>query len=231
MPPVGIRAGAVVLALTMLIGVVAIAGREPLRGALGRPTGGDRRTAQAAPTPVPLTTPGAQYHRQRVSGSTERSAGAAWLRPALAALGLAALLAAGVLLVRRLPGRSRAGRHGRVAAPAVGRSPDDDAAPATRAVEAATASLRGSADPRSGVIEAYARLEHVLAEHELGRGSSEAPREYLARVLRAHGAPERSLSTLTSLFEEARFSRHPVSEAERRRALGALEEARSALSI
>jgi uncharacterized protein DUF4129 len=69
----------------------------------------------------------------------------------------------------------------------------------------------------------------VLAERELGRRAPEAPREYLGRVLREHGMPKRSLTTLTALFEEARFSLHPISHSARRRALSALEDARLAL--
>ena len=79
------------------------------------------------------------------------------------------------------------------------------------------------------MIAAYARMELVLAARELGRRTPEAPREYLGRVLREQGMPERSLTTLTALFEEARFSRHPIPQSAPRRALGALENARAAL--
>jgi Domain of unknown function (DUF4129) len=91
------------------------------------------------------------------------------------------------------------------------------------------ASLRDPTDPRSAVIAAYARMEQVLAERDLGRRRPEAPREYLARVLREQGMPERSLTTVTVLFEEARFSLHPIPRSAPRRALSALEEAQLAL--
>lgn len=80
------------------------------------------------------------------------------------------------------------------------------------------------------MIAAYARMETVLAERQLGRRRPEAPREYLARVLGEGGMPEHSLSTLTGMFEEARFSRHPIPESAPRRALGELENARAALA-
>jgi len=99
-----------------------------------------------------------------------------------------------------------------------------------RALHAASAPLRDPADPRAAVIEAYARMEQVLAERDLGRRAPEAPREYLTRVLGTDGAPQRSLATITALFEEARFSRHPISQSARRRALGELENARAALA-
>jgi hypothetical protein len=74
-------------------------------------------------------------------------------------------------------------------------------------------------------------MEQVLAERELGRRTPEAPREYLGRVLREQGMPERSLTTLTALFEEARFSLHPIPQSAPRRALTELEEARVAMAV
>ena len=56
----------------------------------------------------------------------------------------------------------------------------------------------------------------------LRRSPSEAPREFLRRVLVASRATERDATTLTGLFEEARFSTHPISERTRELALAAL---------
>ena len=104
-----------------------------------------------------------------------------------------------------------------------------DAEVARRALDAALVSLREPADSRAAVIEAYARMEDVLASRELGRRIPEAPREYLTRVLREQGMPERSLTTLTELFEEARFSPHPIPTSASARARSELETAREAL--
>jgi Domain of unknown function (DUF4129) len=106
----------------------------------------------------------------------------------------------------------------------------DGAEVAREAVDAALAPLREPADPRAAVIEAYARMENVLAERELGRRTPEAPREYLRRVMREQGMPQESLATLTALFEEARFSRHRIPESAPRRAASELEAARVALA-
>jgi hypothetical protein len=106
----------------------------------------------------------------------------------------------------------------------------DDAEVAREVVDAALAPLREPADPRAAVIEAYARMENVLAERELGRRIPEAPREYLRRVMREQGMPQESLATLTALFEEARFSRHPIPESAPRRAASELQTARVALA-
>jgi Zn-dependent protease with chaperone function len=107
---------------------------------------------------------------------------------------------------------------------------DEEAQVAREAVDAALAPLREPADPRAAVIEAYARMERVLAERELGRRSPEAPREYLRRVIREQGMPDESLTTLTALFEEARFSRHPIPESAPGRAAIELQTARAALA-
>jgi hypothetical protein len=103
-------------------------------------------------------------------------------------------------------------------------------AAARRAVDRAMEPLRDPADARAAVIEAYALMEQVLAEEQLGRRRPEAPREYLGRVLRERDIPERPLTTLTALFEEARFSLHPIPDSARSRALSELEDARVAMA-
>ena len=43
--------------------------------------------------------------------------------------------------------------------------------------------LRSEPDPRKAVIGAYAKMERTLAARGLPRHESEAPEEYLARIL------------------------------------------------
>jgi Domain of unknown function (DUF4129) len=228
-----------VIALTMLVCVVAIAGREPLRGTTGEPTETRQRPPDVVVAPPPeFPVPGALPPEVFVIELDEESATPAWLRWTIAAIGLAGILAAAVLLVRELRrrrGRRHRRRSGRptppdetVAQPSSGGT-EDDAELARRALDAALEPLREPANPRAAVIEAYGRMEQVLAERELGRRTPEAPREYLARVLREQGMPEQSLTTLTALFEEARFSLHPIPPSAPRRALSELENARVAL--
>jgi len=90
------------------------------------------------------------------------------------------------------------------------------------AVQAAIAALGAASDPREAVIAAYVAMQETLAAHGVARAASEAPREYLRRVLAASSATGREARTLTGLFEEARYSEHPISERVRRRALAAL---------
>jgi NADH:ubiquinone oxidoreductase subunit 5 (subunit L)/multisubunit Na+/H+ antiporter MnhA subunit len=101
---------------------------------------------------------------------------------------------------------------------------------ATRAaVQAAIGALDEAGDPRGAVIAAYAAMERALAAHGVARSSAEAPREYLRRVLVASSATEHEARTLTGLFEEARFSIHPISERVREAALSALRSLRARL--
>jgi len=90
------------------------------------------------------------------------------------------------------------------------------------AVEAAIGALGLESDPRRAVIAAYAAMQRTLGERGVVRSPAEAPREYLERALVASRATEREARTLTGLFEEARYSEHPIPERLREVALFAL---------
>jgi uncharacterized protein DUF4129 len=70
--------------------------------------------------------------------------------------------------------------------------------------------LRNEADPRKAVIAAYARMERILGAHGLPRRPSEAPQEYLERVLVDLRVTRKSVERLTELFARAKFSQHDV---------------------
>lgn len=90
------------------------------------------------------------------------------------------------------------------------------------AVEAAIDALDAEADPRLAVIAAYGAMQRTLGERGIVRSPAEAPREFLVRALSASRAAEREARTLTGLFEEARYSVHPIPERLRELALSAL---------
>ncbi len=110
---------------------------------------------------------------------------------------------------------------------------------ARSAVDAAISALGGSDDPRGAVIAAYAAMERTFAERGVPRSEAEAPREYLQRALAAAtGAGDPATTappavndarTLTQLFEEARFSEHPIPERLRELARTSLHSLRTAL--
>jgi hypothetical protein len=95
------------------------------------------------------------------------------------------------------------------------------------AVDAGIDDLATIEDPRAAVIACYARLESSLAAAGLTRRESEAPLEFLARVLVERRVLDASATRLTALFERARFSPHEIDEPMRRDASDALRQARA----
>ena len=82
--------------------------------------------------------------------------------------------------------------------------------------------LRREQDPRRAVIAAYAQMEKALSSHGLPRDRSEAPFEYLARMLRELRVRAASALALTELFERARFSHHVIDTSMKDEAIDAL---------
>jgi hypothetical protein len=93
----------------------------------------------------------------------------------------------------------------------------------------ALADLRAERDPRRAIIAAYARMERLLAAHGVPRRPSEAPFEYLARVLTELRASSGSVFELTALFERAKFSQHEVDARMKDEAVEALASVRDEL--
>jgi hypothetical protein len=91
--------------------------------------------------------------------------------------------------------------------------------------------IRNEADPRKAVIAAYARMEKILAAHGLGRRPSEAPLEYLRRVLAELHVTEEAVTKLTALFERAKFSEHEIDAAAKEEAIDALVALRDQLRV
>lgn len=89
--------------------------------------------------------------------------------------------------------------------------------------------LRSEPDPRRAVIAAYARLERALAAAGHPRIQSDAPGEYLGRVLRDADVAPAAVARLTTLFATAKFSQHDVGEEMRSEAIDALEQVREDL--
>jgi Domain of unknown function (DUF4129) len=236
----GVRTAVAVIVLTALVSVVAASGDGPIRE---RPEPSVPNRGDSSLQPIPNPRPAGQADGLGLALP-------AWLWWLLGAIAAAAVVWFGAPIVRELvrrwrlarlrwrwpwrlrwPWRRRARTGTDESQPAEVRVVDvDEAEVAREAVDAALAPLRDPADPRAAVIEAYVRMEQVLAERALGRRSPEAPREYLRRVMREQGMPEAPLTTLTALFEEARFSHHPIPESAPRRAASELRIARAALA-
>ena len=247
----GVRTVVVVAALTMFVGTAAIAGNEPVRHYAPEPPQPSRdeleRIGVITPGfPVPGALPPEVYPLD--GWGLDTGPDLTWLLVVMAAAGVVGLLAAAFVLApqllrwrpRRPHLRWRRRRRGRNGEPPATEPAEAEPSPAEaeadteaarRMLDAALEPLREATDPRTAVVEAYARMEQVLASRELGRRIPEAPREYLTRVLRQQGMPERSLTSLTELFEEARFSAHPISTSASALARTELETARAGLPV
>ncbi len=96
------------------------------------------------------------------------------------------------------------------------------------AVDVSLDALRSEPDPRRAVIAAYAAMERALSGAGLGRRRSEAPMEYVRRVLTEQTRAPEEVRTVTDLFQVAKFSHHTVDEGMRSDAIDALERVRAA---
>ena len=113
---------------------------------------------------------------------------------------------------------------------ALGKRDDELADALEAALDESLDDLRAEPDPRRAVIAAYARLERVLASHGLPRKTSEAPLEYLGRMLSGLSVSPPAARRLTDLFERAKFSQHAVPAEMKEEAIGALETVRDDLA-
>jgi Domain of unknown function (DUF4129) len=96
-------------------------------------------------------------------------------------------------------------------------------------VEETLDDLRAERDSRRAVIAAYARLERALAAYGLPRRASEAPEEYVVRILGDLEVGSASVQRLTALFARAKFSQHEVDGGMKDEAIDTLEELRNEL--
>jgi hypothetical protein len=168
---------------------------------------------------------GGQQRVQRptgVSGRTlPRSGGPgshAHTNPHLAADWLAIAAAGGVLVFAAAAAATFGAARCRGPAPGKPRLADNVAA----AVDASIDDLERDPDARRAVIRAYARMEMVLAAHDLPRRPQEAPLEFLRRALERLTISARSIEALTHLFEQAKFSLHEVDAPMKANAIAAL---------
>lgn len=109
------------------------------------------------------------------------------------------------------------------------RTPQNIAAELSNVLDETLDDLRAEPDARKAVIAAYARMERSLAWFGVPRKPFEAPLEYLARALVDLEASAESISRLTHLFAQAKFSAHEIGGDLKQDAIGALETLRDEL--
>ncbi|NUR61128.1 MAG: DUF4129 domain-containing protein, partial [Catenulispora sp.] len=103
-----------------------------------------------------------------------------------------------------------------------GELPDADLEQLAEAVAAGSEALAYQGEAREAVIACYAAMEEVLGAAGSGRREADTPEDFLQRVTGTRLIPAEPARRLTELFREARFSRHPIAEAQRGEARDAL---------
>ena len=78
-------------------------------------------------------------------------------------------------------------------------------------------------DPRNAVVACWVALEEAVHRSGLTPDRSETAAELTQRVLGRWDVDPAAIATLSEVYREARFSRHPVSEEQRSIAVDALE--------
>lgn len=84
-------------------------------------------------------------------------------------------------------------------------------------------------EPRNAVVACWVALEDGLAASGVIPERSETSLDLTLRVLTRWEVDRATLSTLAELYREARFSRHPITTAQRDAAVGALSEIHGSL--
>jgi hypothetical protein len=158
----------------------------------------------------------------RPPGSQDNGADRDVLRYLIAStVALLAMIVAGAIVARRR----------RIVEPSVSASPISEpisAAAASSLVRAAESGLAEIEDPnhepRQAIIACYAAMEREL-RHFPGAAPQDfdTPTEVLARAVEHHALHVDNAAELVSLFEEARFSPHVMTEEHRSRALRVLQ--------
>jgi hypothetical protein len=129
-------------------------------------------------------------------------------------------LAAGLLTVYRR----------RRAMPVTFTAPVPEPEPLAQALAAGARVLSEEPDPRTAIIGCYAAMERSLAEAGSPAQAADTPAEVLARATAGGLVRSASAAALTGLFRRARYSGHPMTEADRTAAMTALDEVRADLA-
>jgi hypothetical protein len=97
------------------------------------------------------------------------------------------------------------------------------------ALAAGAQALHSEPDPRAAIIGCYAAMERTLADAGSPAQAADTPAEVLARATEGGLVRSAWAGTLTGLFRRARYSSHPMTEADRATAMEALDQVRADL--
>ena len=105
----------------------------------------------------------------------------------------------------------------------------EDVVSAVEDIERSIEEIKESTDPREAILDAYRSMCTLLSAKGVENRGWWTAREFESRVTERFKLPILTVSELTSLFEEAKYSRHALGEGERVRAVALLEKVREEL--
>jgi hypothetical protein len=106
---------------------------------------------------------------------------------------------------------------------------EPDAEPLVAALAAGARVLHSDPDPRTAIIGCYAAMERSLADAGSPPRMADTPAEVLSRATASGMVRSAPATMLTGLFRRARYSSHPMTEADRTTAIDALAQVRADL--
>lgn len=107
---------------------------------------------------------------------------------------------------------------------------EPDAEPLVAALAAGARVLHEDPDPRTAIIGCYAAMERSLADAGSPPRMADTPAEVLGRATASGLVRSVPATTLTGLFRRARYSSHPMTEADRAAAIDALAQVQADLA-
>lgn len=84
-------------------------------------------------------------------------------------------------------------------------------------------------EPRNAIIAIWLHLQRLLAAHQFASDAADTPTEFAERARAAYHLDREAVGELATLYEEARFSRHPLTETHRTRAQSCLTRLQAGL--
>lgn len=222
----GVSTRTTVVAASAALVIVALMLATTHGAPVVHPAASDRPLPRATLQPLPTTS---QPPVPSVTPTAATGPPMPWL--GLALTGVVAAVAAFLLLlltaavVRVLRSRRRA------PAP-IPEAPPPPSLPEQLHRDAAThlAALR-EGEPREAIVRSWVTLQQSVAAAGVARRPSETSSELTLRVLDDLAVDPDALRTLAELYREARFSRHPLADADRARAEAALRRVHATLPV
>jgi hypothetical protein len=153
----------------------------------------------------------------KAGGAGHLQVGNPW--PLLVLFAVVALGTAALILYRRR----------RAVPPLPEPDPEPDAEPLVAALAAGARVLHEDPDPRTAIIGCYAAMERSLADAGSPPRMADTPAEVLGRATASGLVRSVPATTLTGLFRQARYSSHPMTEADRAAAIDALAQVQADL--